>query len=79
MDEARKARSHLASRSQDQDRALQTSDGGYILGAGSSIDGKFYEYLDPEAPIAALPENILTQLRELLGKVRSLTSTTGAG
>ncbi|MHB2025092.1 MAG: phage/plasmid primase, P4 family [Elusimicrobiota bacterium] len=43
-------------------------DGGYVLAAGSSIDGKFYEYVDPEAPIAALPEAILARLRNSIGK-----------
>ena len=38
------------------------ADGGYVLAAGSSIDGKFYEYVDPEAHIAALPEEILAKL-----------------
>jgi len=43
-------------------------DGGYVLAAGSSIDGKPYEYTDPEAPIAALPAEILAKLRNAFGK-----------
>jgi len=46
------------------------ADGGYVLAAGSSIDGKFYEYVDPEAPIAALPEEILAKLRNAFNKSR---------
>lgn len=43
-------------------------DGGYVLAAGSSIDDKFYEYVDPEAQIADLPEEILAKLRNAFGK-----------
>lgn len=39
------------------------ADGGYVLAPGSSINGNPYEWLDPEAPVAALPEHILTTLR----------------
>lgn len=55
------------------------ADGGYVLAVGSSIDGKPYEYLDPEAPIAALPEHILAQLRELLGQSRKAKASAVAG
>lgn len=41
------------------------ADGGYVLAAGSSIDGKFYEYVNPETPIAALPEAVLAKLKSL--------------
>lgn len=46
-------------------------DGGYVLAAGSSIDGKVYEYEDPETPIAALPPAILAKLRSLFGGRRA--------
>lgn len=55
------------------------ADGGYVLAAGSSIDGKPYEYQDPETPIAALPEPLLSQLRDLLGKSRKTKVSQVAG
>jgi P4 family phage/plasmid primase-like protien len=39
-------------------------DGGYVVAPGSVIDGKPYEWLDAEAPIAALPEPILRLIRD---------------
>lgn len=38
-------------------------EGGYVVAPGSQIGGKPYEWLDPEAPIAAVPEPILALMR----------------
>ena len=39
------------------------ADGGYVVGPGSTIGGKNYEWEDPEAHTAALPESILALMR----------------
>lgn len=39
------------------------ADGGYVVGPGSTIDGKPYEWVDPEASISAMPEAILALMR----------------
>jgi len=54
------------------------ADGGYVLAAGSSIDGKPYEYQDPEASISALPPDILEQLRNSIGKSRKASEPVSA-
>lgn len=38
------------------------ADGGYVVGPGSSIGNKPYEWVDPEVSIAALPESIIYQI-----------------
>lgn len=42
-------------------------DGGYVVAPGSVIDGKTYEHIDAEAPVAALPESILATLSRTNG------------
>jgi len=39
------------------------ADGGYVVAPGSTIDGKPYEWVDPEAQISAIPEAILALAR----------------
>ncbi len=39
------------------------ADGGYVVGPGSTIGGKPYEWIDPEASISAMPEAILALMR----------------
>ena len=38
------------------------SDGGYVVGPGSEIDGKVYEWIDPEVHMSALPESIIKRM-----------------
>ena len=38
------------------------ADGGYVVGPGSSIDNRHYEWVDPEVSIAALPESIVFEI-----------------
>jgi putative DNA primase/helicase len=40
------------------------ADGGYVVGPGSEIDGRPYEWTDPEARVAALPACVLELMAE---------------
>lgn len=52
------------------------ADGGYVVAPGSSINGSPYEWLDPEVPVAALPEHILATLRGMTVPAGAATSET---
>jgi len=40
------------------------SDGGYVVGPGSVIDGKEYEWVDPEAHLGRVPDSIIKRMAE---------------
>lgn len=44
------------------------SDGGYVLAPGSVIEGKKYEWLNPDAPLIAVPAELLKILKERSAK-----------
>ncbi|MBI5243391.1 MAG: bifunctional DNA primase/polymerase [Elusimicrobia bacterium] len=43
------------------------ADGGYVVAPGSRIDGKDYEWLDPEAHIMAVPDAVIALMRNGTG------------
>lgn len=47
------------------------ADGGYVVAPGSEIDGAPYEWVDPDVPIALLPESIIQLLEAEPSKKRS--------
>jgi P4 family phage/plasmid primase-like protien len=47
------------------------SDGGYVIGPGSDIDGVPYEFLDPSVPIAPLPAAVLELMTTQTSKRRA--------
>lgn len=40
------------------------SDGGYVVGPGSVIDGKEYEWVDPESHLACVPASVIKRMAE---------------
>jgi len=50
------------------------ADGGYVVAPGSRIDGKDYEWLDPEAHIMALPESVLALMCDNNGAKSSIST-----